>query len=189
MIKKIITFILCLVLSGCSGFTIGSGLQFKFKNKIESKFVELNNGTFATFEEPVGNCGSSVTFFGVMLPIIPVWFNLNSCEKTFSINFTGGGFGDSKIEENVNIKLKYDGIIYNPISTKKLVMFYGKNGEYKSEYGQKFKFKINDFRKFRMSNDKVIIIRGKTANGKYFVDEIPVKWGFIIYNKWAIPGV
>ena len=188
MIKKILTIILCLIISSCSGFTSGAGLKFKTENRTENKFVKLKNGTFATFQEPIGDCGSSITFFGILLPVIPVWFSLNICEKSFNIDFTGTS-GVPRLEQDTKIKLKYNGIIYDPITVEKLVMFYGKNGENKSEYGKKFKFKINNFWKFRMADDKAIIISGKTEDGKEFTEELPVKWDVMIYNNWALPGV
>ena len=40
-----------------------------------------------------------------------------------------------------------------------------------------------------MADDKAIIISGKTKDGKKFTEEIPVKWGVMNYNNWAVPGV
>lgn len=67
-------------------------------------------------------------------------------------------------------------------------MFYGINGEHKSEYGKKFKFKIDNFWKFRMANDKAIIVIGKTEDGKEFTEELTVKWGVMTCSNWALPG-
>ena len=188
MIRKILTLTLCLIISSCSGFTSGAGLKFKTENRTENRFVKLKNGTFATFQEPIGKCGASITFFGILLPIIPVWFSLNSCEQSFDIDFTGAS-GVPRLGQDTKIKLKYNGIIYDPVAVEKLVMFYGRNGEHQSEYGKKFKFKIDDFWKFRMDDDKAIIIIGKTEDGKEFSEELPVKWGVMTYSNWAVPGV
>ena len=184
MIKKILTLILCLVISSCAGFTSGAGLKFRTGN---SRNVELKDGTFAMFQKPIGNCGASVTFFGILLPIIPVWFISNTCEKSFEIDFVGA-VTIPTLGQEASIKLKYNGIVYDPVAIEKLAMFYGKKGEHKSEYGRKFKFKIDNFWKFRVADDKAIIIMGK-INGKEFIEEIPVKWGVITYNNWSIPGV
>ena len=188
MIKKILVILLCLSNSGCSGFTSGAGLKFKTENRTENRFVKLKNGTFATFQEPIGKCGASVTFFGILLPIVPVWFNLNRCETSFNIDFTGGS-GVPRLRQDANIKLKFNGVIHDPFAVEKLVMFYGKNAEYQSEYGRRFKFKIDNFWKFRMTDDKVIIVSGKTEDGKEFTEELPVEWGVMTYNGWALPGV
>jgi hypothetical protein len=183
MIKKLLTLTLCLIITSCNGFTSGAGLKFKTGNRD----VELKSGTFVMFQEPLGKCGASVTFFGILLPIIPVWFRSNSCEKSFDIDFTGA-VSIPKLGQNANIKLKYNGVIYDPVAVEKLVMFYGKNGEHQSEYGKKFKFKIDNFWKFRMADDKAIIIIGKTEDGKEFTEELPVKWGIMTYNYWEVPG-
>lgn len=180
MIRKILTLTLCLIISSCSGFTSGAGLKLKTGDH----FVKLGNEQFIVFEKPIGNCGASVIFFGIILPVIPVWLNLNSCEKGFDVEVTG----IQKLGEDAKIKLKYNGIIYDPVSTEKLTMFYGKKGEYQAEYSKKFKFKIDNFWKFRMADDKAIIVNGK-VDGKDFIGELPVKWGVMTYNSWAIPGV
>jgi hypothetical protein len=37
-----------------------------------------------------------------------------------------------------------------------------------------------------LANDKAIIIRGK-IDGKEFTEELPVKWGFMLYKNPSIP--
>ncbi len=179
MIKKTLTFVLCLVIFNCSGFTSGAGLKLKTGNN----YVKFGKEVIS-FEQPAGKCGANVIFFGILLPIIPVWFNSNSCEKSFDIDIVG----IQRLGEDSKIKLKYSNTIYEPIAVEKLAMLYGKKGESRAEYGKKFKFKIENFWKFRIANDKAIIIKGK-ADGKDFEGEIPVKWGITTYNNWAIPGV
>lgn len=179
MIKKLLTLLtLCFVISSCSGFTSGAGLKLKTGDN----YVKLGT-KFISFEKPAGNCGGSVIFFGIILPVIPVWVTLNSCEEAFDLRVTG----IQELGEDAKIKLKYNGVIYDPVSIENLTMLYGKKGEYQAEYGKKFRFKIENFWKFRMADDKVIIISGK-IDGKYFVGELPVKWGIMTYNNWVIPG-
>jgi hypothetical protein len=38
-----------------------------------------------------------------------------------------------------------------------------------------------------MANDKVIIVSGKTKDGKEFTEELPVKWGVALYKEWSFP--
>jgi hypothetical protein len=178
MIKKLLILTLCLIISSCSGFTSGAGLKLKTGDS----YVKLGNEVIS-FEKPTGNCGASVTFFGIVLPVIPVWFTLNSCEKAFDIKVTG----IQKLGEDAKIKLKYNGVTYDPVSMEKLTMLYGKKGENQAEYGKKFRFKVENFWKFRMADDKAIIITGK-VDGKDFVGELPVKWGIMTYDNWVIPG-
>lgn len=185
MIKKISIFLLCLFISSCSGFTSGAGLKFRNGSGIGEN---LKDGTYVMFQKPLGKCGASIKFFGILVPIIPVWFSANSCEKSFDIEFAGS-VSNPKLGQEADIKLRYGGVIYYPVAVEKLTMLYGKKGEHKSEYGRKFKFKINSFQKFKMADDKAIIISGKTKDGKKFTEEIPVKWGVMNYNNWAVPGV
>ena len=58
--------------------------------------------------------------------------------------------------------------------------------ENKLQFGRKFKFKIDDFRKFKGADDKAIIISGK-IDGKKFTEELPVKWGLMLYKNPSIP--
>ncbi len=176
---------LCLTISSCTGFTSGAGLKLKTGN---SRVAKLKDGTFVDFEKPIGRCGASIAFFGILIPIIPVWLSSNSCEKSFDIDFIGAAH-IPKLGQEANIKLKYNGVIYDPVVVEKLIAYYGKNGEHQSEYGKKFKFKIDNFWKFRMADDKAIIIIGKVTGGKDFTEELPVKWGVMTYNHWALPGV
>jgi hypothetical protein len=182
MIKKLLTLTLCLIISNCIGFNSAAGLKFKTGDKV----VKLKNGTFVTFERPIGNCGTKVTFFGIILPVIPVHFSSNSCEKSFDIDFAGA-VSIPELGREAGVKLKYNGIIYDPVAVEKLVMSYGINGENKSEYGKKFKFKIDSFWKFRMADDKAIILSGKTKDGKEFTEDLPVKWGVMVYKNPDLP--
>ena len=184
MIKKLLILTLCLIISSCGGISVGAGI--KFKKPVDAKsyagnpgftkdVVKLSNNTIIGFERPIGNCGAGVTFFGIILPVIPVWLNLNSCEKSFDINI-------SSLEVS-SAKLKYNNIIYDSVAVEKLVEPY----KTKYEYGKKFKFKIDNFWKFRMADDKAIIIIGKTKEGKEFTEELPIKWGVALYNEWSFP--
>ena len=182
MIRKILTLTLCLILSSCVGFNSATGLKF---NTGDDRVVELKNGRSIIFERPIGNCGVRITFFGIILPIIPIWFNSNSCEKSLDIDFAGG-IGIPELGLKAVIKLKYNGTVHDPIALEKLTMLYGINGEHKSEYGRKFKFKIDDFKNFKEAEDKAIIISGK-IDGKKFTEELPVKWGLMLYKNPSIP--
>jgi len=184
MINKLLILTLCLILSSCGGISVVAGL--KFKSSVDtgpeaggnpnslSDVAKLGNGKFIIFERPIGKCGAGVTFFGIILPIIPVWTSLNSCEKSFDINV-------SSLEVSIT-KLKYDNTIYEPVAIEKLIE---NMTEY--EYGKKFKFKIDNFWNFRIANDKAIIIIGKTKDGKEFTEELPVKWGVMTYYNWSFP--
>jgi len=197
MIRKILALMLCLIICGCGGFTKVAGL--KFKNSVNIKpnsggnpnslfdVVELNNGTIVGFDRPIGKCGAGITFFGIALPVIPVWFTMNSCEKEFVIVAAGGG---------AKLNLKYNGNIYEPTFTENKVIYdgniYAPPTNVKGEIGYarstpEFKFKIENFWKFRMADDKAIIVSGKTKDGKDFTEELPVKWGVMTYYNWAIP--
>jgi hypothetical protein len=139
--------------------------------------VKLSNGIVIGFSRPIGECGAGITFFGIILPVIPVWFNLNNCEKNFVINISG--------TEVLNAKLKHNGVIYSPVAVVKKVnithswVLYGSLTEYK--------FQIPNFWKFRMAKDKAIIVTGKTKDGKEFAEELPVKWGIMLYKEWSFP--
>lgn len=185
--KKISILILCLILSSCGGFTEVAGL--KFKKEVNSKthggnpgftgdVVKLNSVTTVAFERPIGKCGASVSFFGILLPVIPVWLNFNSCDKSFDIDIYGF---------EILAKLKYNGTTYEPIKVEKLIEVHVQDEKYKYEYGRKFKFKIDNFWKFRMADDKAIIVIGKTKDGKEFTEELPVKWGVMTYYNWYLP--
>ena len=184
MIRKLLILTLCLIVSSCGGATFVAGLKFKKEVGAEtnlgnpgftSDVVKLSSGKFIGFERPIGDCGAGVSFFGIILPVIPVWANLNSCEKSFDVSISG--------LEISNAKLKYNGTIYDPVDVEKLIEPY----KTKYEYGKKFKFKIDNFWKFRMADDKAIIVSGKTKDGKEFTEELPVKWGVMIYYNWAFP--
>jgi hypothetical protein len=198
MIKKISLIILCLSISSCGGFTYVAGL--KFKKEVGAKThggnpgftsdtTKLSNGIIIGFDRPIGKCGGGLTFFGILLPVIPVWFTMNSCEKEFVIVDAGG---DIKLD----LKLKYNGNIYEPNFTGNKVTYdgnvYAPQTNVKGEIGYsystpEFKFKIDNFWQFRMADDKAIIVIGKTKDGKEFTEELPVKWGVMTYNNWAIP--
>ena len=188
MIKKLLTLTLCLIISSCGGISVGAGLKFKKEVDVKSyggnpgftsDVVRLKNNTVISFERPISNCGAGVTFFGVILPIIPVWINLNNCTKSFDIKISG--------LEVSNADLKYNNIIYDPVAVEKLIEIHGQREEYKYEYGKKFKFQISNFWKFRMADDKAIIVSGKTKDGQYFTEELPVIWGVIPYDEWSFP--
>jgi hypothetical protein len=182
MIRKLVIFILCLTLSSCIGFNSATGL--KFKN--ESETIKLKNGTFVNFEKPIGNCGVKVIFFGIILPIIPIWYNSNICEKSFDVAFNAI-INNPKLESEINIKIKYNNIVYNPVAIEKLFDFnYVLRVESKLQFGRKFKFKIDDFKNFKEAEDKAIIISGK-IDGKKFTEELPVKWGLMLYKNPSIP--
>ena len=183
MIRKIILILLCLSISSCGGFSVVSGLKFKKAVKAETNagnasftddVVTLKNEKFISFNRPIGKCGAGITFFGIILPIIPVWITLNNCEEDFIINF----YGTWQMKNNVDLKLKYNGTIYHAVSIENIT---------KDGYRKKYKFTINNFWKFRMADDKAIIVTGKTEDGKEFTQELPVKWGVMVYNNWAIP--
>jgi hypothetical protein len=188
MIRKIFLIILCLSISGCGGFNVAAGI--KFKKEVNAKSfagnpgftgdsVILNIDTGITFERPIGKCGAGITFFGILLPVIPVWFDLNSCERSFDIDV----IGIQRFGEDANLKLRYNGIIYSSVAVEKLIEPY----KTKYEYGKKFKFKIDNFWQFRMADDKAIIVSGKTKDGKEFTKELPVKWGVVTYYHWSFP--
>ena len=184
MIRKLLILTLCLIVSSCGGISIVAGLKFKSSVDIGpdtggnpnslSDAAKLSNGKFIIFERPIGKCGGGVNFFGIILPIIPVWMNLNSCEKSFDVNI-------SSLEIS-GAQLKYNNTVYEPVVIEKLIEHMT---EY--EYGKKFKFKIDNFWKFRMADDKAIIVSGKTKDGKEFTEELPVKWGVMTYYNWAFP--
>jgi hypothetical protein len=188
MIKKSLTIALCLIIANCGGISVGAGVKFKKSVGAESfggnpgfmkDVIKLSNGTIIGFERPISNCGAGITFFGIVLPVIPVRMTLNSCEKSFDINISG--------LEISNAKLKYSNTSYEPVAVEKLIEVHGQNEEYKYEYGKKFKFRIDNFWKFRMADDKAIIVSGKTKDGKEFTEELPVKWGVMPYNEWSFP--
>ncbi|MBU6338373.1 MAG: hypothetical protein KGQ36_00145 [Rickettsiales bacterium] len=185
MIKKLLTLILCLIIINCGGATYVAGLKFKKGVDAESDHgnpnsttdvVKLSNGKFINFPRPIGECGAGITFFGILLPVVPVWFTLNSCEEEFVINSTS--------EKILDIKLKYNEKVYNHIAIEK---WEKKQGDQVYMEGKKFKFKIDNFWKFRMADDKAIIVSGKTKDGKDFTEELPVKWGVMTYNNWVVP--
>jgi hypothetical protein len=175
MIKKTLILLLCLTIANCGGFTKISGL--KFKNSVNVKtnsgnagftedVVKLNNGKFVGFLRPIGNCGGGVTFFGVILPIVPVKFTLNNCNDSFYIQ--------TESQEIVNLKLKYNSnIFYDSISVKKIT---------KDGYRKKFQFKIENFSDFKNAQDLAIIVIGDN-----FTQELPLTWGVMTYNNWSFP--
>ena len=193
MIKKILTLALCLIVSSCGGISVRASIKFKKPVDAESlggnpgytkDVVKLNNGTIISFPRPIGNCGAGITFFGVILPVIPVWLNLNRCEENFTIAIPKP-FSTSNLAEVSNAKLKYNGVIYDPIAVEKKIdvtrswTLYGSLTDYK--------FQIPNFWQFRMADDKAIIVSGKTEDGKEFTEELPVKWGAVLYNEWSFP--
>jgi hypothetical protein len=184
MIKKIfyliLSIILCLTITSCGGATFMAGLKFKKSVNSNSNagnpsfttdVVKLSNKKFIGFSRPMGNCGAGVTFFGIVLPIIPIWVTLNSCEKSFVIAVEG--------KKELDLRIRYDNNIYDPISIESKVV----NAYNTTEY----KFQIPNFWSFRMADEKSIIVITKTADGKNFTEELPVKWGVMAYNSWAIP--
>jgi hypothetical protein len=183
MIRKILTLTLCLILFSCVGFNSSAGLKFETGNEV----VKLKNGELINFETPIGDCGAKVVFFGILLPVIPIWFRANSCEKSFDIAFNSI-VGNPKLWREANIKLKYRGDIHDPITVEKISEYYYMlRGEQNLQYDRKFKFRIDDFRKFKTSDDKAIIISGK-IDGKKFTEELPVRWGVILYKNPSIPS-
>ena len=185
MIKKLFTLALCLIVTNCGGISVGAVVKFKKSVNAESfagnpgfitDTVKLSVGRFISFERPMGECGAGITFFGIILPVIPVWATLNSCEKEFVINSTS--------EEISDLKLKYGKKIYDPIAVE---IWEKKHGNKVYMDGKKFKFQIPNFWKFRMADDKAIIVSGKTKDGKEFTEELPVKWGAMLYNEWSVP--
>ncbi len=179
MIKKLLILMLCLILFSCGGFSIVAGVKFKkvvgaaTNNGNPSStddVVKLSNEKFISFKRPIGECGTGVSFFGIILPIIPVGVTTNKCEESFDISTEG--------YEVLMINLKYNGSTYDSVSMENLT---------KDGYRKKFKFKIQNFWKFRMSDDKAIIVSGKTKDGQEFTQELPVKWGIMIYNNWVFP--
>jgi len=184
MIKRLFALFLFLINSGCIGFNSATGLKFKTG---DDRVVKLKNDTFIDFERPIGNCGVKLTFFGIILPVIPIWYSSNSCEKSFDIAFTSIVNTDSGIK--ADLKLKYDGVFYDPVAVEKFTEFYFlQNRESKVQYSKKFKFQIPNFRKFRIANDKAIIVTGKSKDGKEFIEELSVKWGLIFYENPSIPS-
>ena len=188
MIKKLLILTLCLSLYSCGGYTYVAGLKFKKEAGAKthggnpgfiSDTVKLYNGMVIGFNRPIGKCGAGITFFGILLPVFPVGVTVNRCENNFDIDISGLGVSDAK--------LKYNNAIYDPISIEKLIETHEGMEGYKYEYGSKFKFKIENFWKFRMADDKAIIVSGKTKDGKDFTEELPVKWGVMTYYNWAIP--
>jgi hypothetical protein len=184
MIRKLFIVILSLSISSCGGFTKVAGLKFKKEVGAETNggnasftedVIKLRNNIIVGFKRPIGKCGAGVTFFGIILPIIPVLINLNSCEESFDISISGLAISSAK--------LKYNSVIYDPVVIEKLIEPY----KTQYEYGKKFKFKILNFWDFRMANDKAIIIIGKTKDGKEFIEELPVKWGVMTYYNWSFP--
>jgi hypothetical protein len=182
MIRKLLIITLCLIIASCGGISVRASIKFKKPVDAESlggnpgftfDLIKLKSGSTIAFDRPIGGCGAGITFFGVILPVIPVWLNLNRCEESFDVSISGLGIS--------NVKLKYNGIINDPVSVEKL-------RETKYEYYEKkFKFKIDNFWKFRMANDKAIIVSGKTKDGKEFTEELPVKWGVALYKEWSFP--
>lgn len=169
MIKKLLILTLCCFIPGCGGGTFVAGLKFKKEVGAEtnpgnpgftSDVVKLKSGKFIGFERPIGKCGAGVTFFGIILPIVPVWANLNSCEKGFEVNISG--------LEVSKAMLRYNNVTYNPISVEILAEPY----KTKYEYGRKFKFKMDDFQEFRFANDKLIIVTAKAKDGTEFTQEL-----------------
>ena len=180
--RKVLILVLCLAITSCGGFSITAGLEFKKEVGAKSHggnpgftsdIIKLNNNLVVGFDRPIGNCGAGITLFGILIPIIPVKFTLNNCKKSFSIDVSS-----LKIS---SLELKYDGNIHKTISVEKLT----ENTGY--EYGKKFKFKIDNFWKFRVADDKSIIISGKIEDGTKFTKELPVKWGVVTHNHWVFP--
>jgi hypothetical protein len=183
MIRKLLILTLCLTISGCIGFNTATGLKFKTG---DDRVVELKNGTFISFEKPIGNCGVRIIFFGVILPIIPIWFSSNSCDKGFDIAFTTI-ISNPKLGREINIKLKYSSAIHDPVEVEKVSeYYYALKGEQRLQYERRFKFKIDNFEKFKEVNDKAMLISGK-IDEKDFTEELPVKWGVMFYKNPSIP--
>ena len=122
MIKKILCTLLCLTFISCGGFTKVAGLKF---NKLGNSHPNYGNAGFTDdaikldnrekfigFMRPMGECGGGVSFFGILLPIIPVGFTLNSCEENFFITTEG--------HEILNLKIKYGNTTHDYISLEKI---------------------------------------------------------------------
>ncbi len=186
MIRKLLVIILCLTLFSCGGFSIVAGAKFKKEVFVKSNrgnpnsttdLVKIGDKNYINFPRPIGNCGGKITFFGVLLPIIPVWFNFNSCEENFEINVSGS--------EVLDIKLKYRGKIEEAIAVERKSNFTHASTVY--ELFTTYKFKIDNFWNFRIADDKAIIISGKTKDGEIFTEELPVSWGIMQYYNWSFP--
>lgn len=180
MIKKVILLLLCLSTLSCGGVTYVAGLKFRSSVNSESNrgnpnstmdIVILDNGNRISFERPIGQCGFRVSFFGVLLPIIPINFSLNNCNKELTIS--------SSSNKILDLKIRYNKITYDA----KRIEVWEKSHQGKVYMrGKSYKFYIADFWQFRMADDKAIIV---TGNG--FTEKLPVKWGIMPYYNWVIP--
>ena len=105
-----------------------------------------------------------------------MWANLNNCKKEFVIS--------SSAENTLNLGLKYNKKVHNPVSIKR---WEKKHGDQIYMDGRNFTFKIPSFWKFRTADDKAIIVSVRTDSGKEFTEEVPVKWGGMTYHHWSFP--
>lgn len=104
-----------------------------------------------------GLCGGGVDLFGIILPIIPIDFHKNTCEKN--------GFYVSSVKKypNLRFNIKYDGKIY-----EQQIKDYG--------YIKTVSFPISNFKEFKKAKDKTLIIHKKTKDGKTIIKEVPFEW-------------
>ena len=181
MIKKLFILILCFILSSCGGVSYRMGIKFKKLDKL-NKFkdnyylsnsaVKVKNGEIISFDTPMGRCGVGITTFGILLPIIPIKIHLlNTCNNGITlIDIT------NKVKA---LQIKYNGKLYDGFREEKKVI------DVIDHYinVSTFKFKIDNFKKFKSAKDKVLIIT--TNDG--FTQEIPIEWGLLRYDSWAFP--
>ncbi len=173
MINKICFLTFLILINSCVFIDIESAGVFKAPAKYHSPknnasketIIEMQDGTKIIFSYLGGHCGGGVSFFGVILPVIPS-YSSNTCEKEglFISN-------KSSLEKNsiTTIQLKYNNRIH----------------KYYIDRGQ-LKFKIPNFSAFKKARDKTLIITKKTDNGNIITKEIPFEWK-ITTNIVVIP--
>jgi len=186
MIKKILILLTLIITTSCVGFSIKAGV--KFHKTVDAHTLHGNPGYIADnvrlqnldviyFPRVLGECGGGVTLSCILVPVIPVWIYLNKCHERFYINIPGSLV--------TNIRIKYNGIIYDPITVESHINF-AHSGIVHAVL-KKYKFKIENFWKFRMADDKTMIVNGKDGSGKEFEEHIPIKWGIMLYYNWNFP--
>lgn len=181
MIKKLFIILLCFNLTSCGGFSFRTGL--KFDKSVNARTdrgnpsrtgdtLKLNNEKWGVFYRPMGECGTGVVFFVFVVLPVPVWFHTNMCEKELII--------ETSFNDIMNLQLKYNDKVHDAVEKKvtyvETVLFRPTGN--KTEY----KFKIDNFWKFKFAKDKALIITSKDG----LVQELPVKWGIVWYNDWSI---
>jgi len=77
-----------------------------------------------------------------------------------------------------NLQLKYNGKIYDAFDSSEKLM-----DDAGYVRGTRYKFKIDSFWKFRMADDKALIVTGKDG----FVQELLVELGVVNYYNWSFP--